>query len=717
VTSSPSCPACLVSRKFAPPQESQIYSPLVAQHSTVRSSNLNMHLASYCARIGNKSMFRPQALCGNLHQHRLSGRISVKDVTLSRRRVSSAMALAPRKVDSVLLLSNAFNSMSQRLWLNLLEQGYQVHFESVENEEEIGQIYREKVMDGNGGFNFDVVLCPFLTKRIPEELFLATPEGAPKVLIVHPGIKGDRGISSIEWCLLDPHNSNDGDGDYWGVTVLEADEEMDCGAIWSSKNFELARDCTNYPLSKSNLYQKEIISTAAQCVDEALFKMKCGVAPEPLNYDEPAVKGKLRPTMKAADRRIDWHCDAERVCQVINGVTSRPGALGVIDGDEYLVFGAHAEWQLDQHSFSDSVPGTPLFVKNDAVLISTATKPVWVSALKKKGRDEIKLPAAMVLEGVGSIPNHVERPLASSHNDLWYEIRGDVVFVHFDFLNGAMDTRKCVRLQALLNEISSLKQRVVVLMGGYQYFGNGINLNTIEHAPDPEVESFRNIEAIDDVIKSLISCFPDKLLISAIQGNCGAGGCMLGLVADLVWTHQATIFNPHYKLMALKGSEYWTFFLPQRVGSRNAELLTDLPLPISATMAKSLGVVDEVFGENTEEFRGRLEQRVSELVHHPLFDQILAAKFERNTRLEWVRKAESHRNEEIAEMMTNFGSAAYKEKRHNFVHKVYEKKVVSWDEAKQLKALVSGSDTDFADLLLRVVPIGRTVSNAQSTGV
>lgn len=313
---------------------------------------------------------------------------------------------------------------------------------------------------------------------------------------------------------------------------------------------------------------------------------------------------------------------------------------------------------------------------------------VWVDALKKKGSKQIKLPAAMVLEGADWIANHSRTPLDTSHNDLYYEVHGDAVYLHFDFLNGAMDTMKCVRLQAVLNEIASLKQSVVVLMGGYQYFGNGINLNTIENASNPELESFRNIEAIDDVIKTLFSCFSDKLLISAVQGNCGAGGCMLSLVADIVWTHKATIFNPHYKLMALKGSEYWTLFLPERVGAEKAEKLTDLALPLSATMAKSMGIVDEIIGENTEEFRGRLQERVGELVQCPSLSVRLAEKEKKRTSLEWIRKAEMHRKDEMVEMMFNFESSAYRVKRYNFVHKEYEKKVVGWKEAQSLMALL-----------------------------
>jgi len=626
--------------------------------------------------------------------------IDVFDTMGGFERMNWAMAAsaAPKKVESILLLSNCFNSMSQRLWLHLLEQGYRVHFESVDSEQDIQRIYDEKVVDAAGGYNFDAVICPFLTKKVPKAVFFGKPDEAPKVLIVHPGIKGDRGLSSIEWCLLDKDGSP---SPRWGVTVVEAHEDMDCGDIWSSKNFSLARDGSHCALTKSNLYQKEIVGAAVECIDEALYKMKHRIAPEPLDYDDPTVEGTLRPTMKVEDRRIEWSWNGDTICDIINAVTSRPGAVATIEGVEYLVFGAKIERNLYQNSIEMVEPGTPLFSKDDAVLISTATTPVWVAALRKRGKGGIKLPAALVLEGADSNlkpergfkklgPWHpIEAPLASSYSDVFYEIHDGAVYVHFDFLNGAMDTRKCNRLQAVLQEVSSLRERVVVLLGGYQYFANGINLNTIEHADDPQLESFRNIEAMNDVIQTLCSCFTDKLLISAVQGNCGAGGCMLALVGDVVLSHHSVVFNPHYKLMALKGSEYWTYFLPQRVGHAAAEKLTALALPLSAAMAKSLGVVDEILGADTEEFRGRLRERVRGIANEPSLSARLLRKSRERSNLEWMRTTKRHRDYEMMEMLNNFESAEYHQKRHDFVHKVYAKTVVEWQQAQSLLALLN----------------------------
>lgn len=46
-------------------------------------------------------------------------------------------------------------------------------------------------------YNPDVIVSPTLMKAIPEDIYQKV-----KCLIVHPGIKGDRGPSSLDWAIL-----------------------------------------------------------------------------------------------------------------------------------------------------------------------------------------------------------------------------------------------------------------------------------------------------------------------------------------------------------------------------------------------------------------------------------------------------------------------------------------------------------------------------------
>jgi len=136
--------------------------------------------------------------------------------------------------------------------------------------------------------------------------------------------------------------------------------------------------------------------------------------------------------------------------------------------------------------------------------------------------------------------------------------------LHFDFYNGACSTEQLKRLQAAVKEIGRDEDaNTVVLMGGSTYFGNGINLNTIEAAQNPAEESWLNINAIDDVILEF-SKLKSKCIVANLARNAGAGGVMMALAADIVLSNREIILNPAYSGMGLYGSEYWTYFFPER---------------------------------------------------------------------------------------------------------------------------------------------------------
>jgi hypothetical protein len=62
-----------------------------------------------------------------------------------------------------------------------------------------------------------------------------------------------------------------------------------------------------------------------------------------------------------------------------------------------------------------------------------------------------------------------------------------------------------VRLpEAYLYARSRRQTRVIVLMGGNDYFSNGIHLKVIEDADDPAEESWRNLNAMNDLVREII---------------------------------------------------------------------------------------------------------------------------------------------------------------------------------------------------------------------
>ena len=117
-----------------------------------------------------------------------------------------------------------------------------------------------------------------------------------------------------------------------------------------------------------------------------------------------------------------------------------------------------------------------------------------------------------------------------------------------------------------------------------------------------------NINAIDNLIYQIITT-PDKLTISAVAGNAGAGGAMMALASDMIFAREGVVFNPHYKNMGgLYGSEYWTYLLPKRVGQEMAAELTEQCLPISARKAWQIGFVANVLDKNHDIFYAQVRQ-------------------------------------------------------------------------------------------------------------
>src|SRR5260370_36493546 len=189
-----------------------------------------------------------------------------------------------------------------------------------------------------------------------------------------------------------------------------------------------------------------------------------------------------------------------------------------------------------------------------------------------------------------------------------------------------MSTDQCQRLRAAFRLIRKRQTKVIVLMGGTDFWSNGIHLNVIEAAADPVQESWRNIHAINDLVRELITT-DSHLVIAAMQGNAGAGGVILALAADCVYARKGIVLNPHYKGMGnLYGSEYWTYLLPKRVGREKARELTEALLPISSKTAQQIGLLDDAFEEDAASFREHIRELVEELASSHRYEPMLEEK-------------------------------------------------------------------------------------------
>src|SRR5205814_1690563 len=210
-----------------------------------------------------------------------------------------------------------------------------------------------------------------------------------------------------------------------------------------------------------------------------------------------------------------------------------------------------------------------------------------------------------------------------------------------------------------------------VLMGGPDSWSNGIHLNVIEAANDPAQESWRNIQAMNDLVRELITT-ESHLVISALQGNAAAGGVMLALAADCVYARKGIVLNPHYKGMGkLYGSEYWTYLLPKRVGGEKARELTEALFPISTSTAQEIELLDDAFEEDAASFREHISKIAEELASSHRYEQMLEEKRHTRKTDEASKPLQAYREEELQWMWMNFFGAdrSYHLARKRFVYK------------------------------------------------
>jgi putative two-component system protein, hydrogenase maturation factor HypX/HoxX len=444
----------------------------------------------------------------------------------------------------ILLMASAYNSLTQRVHAELADRGHELAVELALGDGVMRAAVRRH--------DPDLVIAPMLTTAIPADIWSAWP-----CFIIHPGPRGDRGPSSLDWAIMDGAR-------HWGVIVLQANAEMDAGDIWASAEFPVPPAC-----SKSSLYRTETADAAMEAVLAAVARFASGsYRPEPLDYGHPGVTGRCRPPCRQADRRIDWL--AEPTCAVaakLRAADSSPGVLDVIGGAEYFLFGGYEDDQLRGD------PGKIIAQRDGAICRATTDGAVWIPQLRRRqapgGPPTCKLPATLALRGslagVPQVPAPPARPGRRTYAEISYREDGAVGYLEFSFPGGAMSTGQCRRLLAAYRHAQARPVKVIVLGGPRDFFANGIHLNVIEAGDDPAAESWRNINAIDDLVEAVLTT-TGKLTVAALAGNAAAGGLMLALAADQVWCRAGAVLNPHYRLMGLHGSEYWTYTLPRRVG-------------------------------------------------------------------------------------------------------------------------------------------------------
>lgn len=409
-----------------------------------------------------------------------------------------------------------------------------------------------------------------------------------------------------------------------------------------------------------------------------------------------------RPLLKATQRDFEpkRHLAAE-ISRRIRSGDSQPGCLSAVFGPKLYLYGG----MIEEVTTNSTAPGSIIAVRDEAVCIATCDdKGVWVTHVRrvKTKADPALWPKVPALSGlqqvcgffVPTVPQTLLLPIdgwsRATHGtfqEIWIDFVGDdakrLAYLYFDFYNGAMSTKQCQRLLEALKYILSTAEQpnerrplvAVVLMGGHSYFSNGIHLNVNEAAVDPALESWYNINAINDVVESILLDFPSRgiVTVAGVRGNCAAGGVALAAACDVVLASQNVVLNPAYRALGLHGSEFHSLSYPARCGVDGAAAALRSMTPLSAGDAHRMGLVDDVLqghgGGLDASIRSHVEAMFPSTDEHPC--RLGVAEWKQGVDLTPAALAHA-RATELAQMAMDFWSPRaerYHRRRRDFVRK------------------------------------------------
>lgn len=545
----------------------------------------------------------------------------------------------------ILLLISSFNSLSQRVYCELKELNHEVNI-CLGNE--------KNLIEDINSIKPDIIFCPFLKEYLSHEIYDSYP-----TFILHPGIIGDRGHQSLDHAINDEKVQ-------WGVVILKANEELDGGDIYASCKFDMRIT------SKGSLYRNEVCDATSNALKDLLKNL------QDLDFKPtPQIQNLIHKTLTQDNRKIDWQNDTtDLIIKKINMSDSYPGVKENFFGIDCFMYGVCKEDTLKGKS-------KEIIAKRDgAICIGTRDGAVWISHLKKQGC--FKLPSTYVLKdkikGIKEqrIPLFLENSKNTFH-EIYVEKKDEIAYLHFDFHNGAMNSEQAIRLKYAVEYLKE-ECKVLVLMGGEEFFSNGIHLNILEDSKKQGEDGWSNINAMNDVVKSILFA-EDIITVASFSKNAGAGGVFLGLACDYCIARDGVVFNPHYKTMGLSGSEYHTFSFYKRVEKSIADDILTKCVPIGSSKAKRIGMIDEIYAsinyeENLEQFCVNLLN--SEDEYEDFIDEKKDFIFDNEEKIEKLKEKELQR------MYPEFWdkNSSFHKLRSEFIYKKEHK-----DSLKRLKEL------------------------------
>ena len=282
---------------------------------------------------------------------------------------------------------------------------------------------------------------------------------------------------------------------------------MDAGPIWATETFAMPFEPADQEQPVPRPGHRGRGQSA--CCARWLASQMGNFTPVPLDYSRPDVHGRLRPSMRQsrAGHRLDLaHHRRDRAARPRR--RQQPGCVDHPAGSAGVRVRRPRGGRAERSAGADHRPAARRGVRRDRRRRGVAHPPEGqggrapLRGHQAAGRPRCCSRCFGACRIVTYLSTRPGRP--RTYRDIRYWEHGSVGYLAFDFYNGAMSTQQCRRLLSALRHARSRPTRVLCLLGGQDFWSNGIHLNVIEAAADPAVESWQNINAIDDVVSHIL---------------------------------------------------------------------------------------------------------------------------------------------------------------------------------------------------------------------
>ncbi len=186
-----------------------------------------------------------------------------------------------------------------------------------------------------------------------------------------------RGAAPIHWAIVR------GDTEA-GVCLMQLDEGMDTGPVLARASLSVGADETAGGLTE------RLSVLGAELLQRELPRFLCGELPATPQDDAQAT---LAPVLQKEHGEIDWEQSANRVHDLVRGMSPWPGAYTHLDSMRVKVHGA----RVKSESGRCGDPGTIISIDADGVTVACAQGSLLITELQRDGSR--RMPAAAFAAG------------------------------------------------------------------------------------------------------------------------------------------------------------------------------------------------------------------------------------------------------------------------------------------------------------------------------